>query len=86
VFVGSNRAGNNAFFVRSDVLGQIEPVDVARGWVDARFRESRDVEGNLTFVGSRQERLSLIGHLPVVDVRKGETRTIHEAVNESLGA
>ena len=85
VFVGSNRAGNNAFFVRSDVVGDIEPVDVAAGWVDARFRESRDDDGNLTFIGSRQERLALISEMPVVDVRTGETRTIHEAVSEPPG-
>jgi hypothetical protein len=85
VFVGSNRAGNNAFFVRSDVLGDVAPIDVARGWVDARFRESRDVDGNLTFVGSQKERLALIAQMPVIDVGTGETRTVQEAVSDSLG-
>jgi hypothetical protein len=84
-FVGSNSAGNNAFFVRSDVLGDLRPVDVPEGWVDARFRESRDADGNLTYVESRQGRLALIGHLPVVDVRTGATTTIQEAVIDSPG-
>lgn len=67
-FVGSNSAGNNAYFVRRDVL----PVDVpericSEGYVESRFRESRDSAGNLTWLRGA-DRLKAIRGLPVVNV------------------
>ena len=41
-FVGSNSAGNNAFFVREDILGDVPALTSNEGWVDARFRDSRE--------------------------------------------
>jgi hypothetical protein len=67
-FVGSNRAGNNAFFVRRSLLNDLREISSEQGWVDARFRESRDEHGELTFVQDRRDKLRLIGHLPLVDV------------------
>lgn len=51
-FVGSNSAGNNAYFVRFDKLTNIRPLDAEQGYVAARFRESRNVGGSLTYLGS----------------------------------
>ena len=69
--VCGNAAGNNAFFVRADLAPSFpvaKPEDVYR---PARFRESRDAQGRLTYVGAMRERLALIGSLPVVDVETG---------------
>lgn len=53
-FVGSNTAGNNAFFVRKDVIEQLLPVSCKQGYVISKFRESRDENGNLTFLSGNQ--------------------------------
>lgn len=70
--VGSNSAGNNAYFVRSDRLGSLTPLSPERAYVESRFRDSRDEHGNLSFVRSDNRRL-LIEHLPLVDVEDGST-------------
>jgi hypothetical protein len=75
-FVGSNSAGNNAFFVRHDLLGGLKALTPQDGWVDARFRESRDAEGNLTYIGPRAERIAVIADLPLVDVATGALTTV----------
>jgi hypothetical protein len=71
--VGSNRAGNNAFFVRTDVLGSLQALSPREGFVVSRFRESRDREGHLSYVTSHSDRLRLIAELPVVRVPQAET-------------
>ncbi len=75
-FVGSNGAGNNAFFVRRDVLGPLLALDAKEGWVPSRFRESRDRNGKLSFVSDHKSRLRLIMDLDVIEVPSGHTRKI----------
>ena len=75
-FVGSNSAGNNAFFVRRDVLGAMTAITPGEGWVDARFRESRDRQGNLTYIGPREDRIAVIADQPLVDVASGAMTTV----------
>jgi hypothetical protein len=79
-FVGSNSAGNNAFFVRNDVRGDLMPVDPAEGWVEARYRESRNADGVLTYITARADRIAAIADLPLIDVRTGEPTTVRESV------
>ena len=50
----------------------MQPLTCEEGFVDSRFRESRDQAGRLTFL-SRAERLRAIAALPVLDVEKNET-------------
>ncbi|MEA2450940.1 MAG: hypothetical protein QOG63_2872 [Thermoleophilaceae bacterium] len=69
--VGGNRAGNNAFFVRRDVLGGIPERAVADAWAPAQFRESRGRGGELTYIGDDREKLRLIRDLPLVDLAAG---------------
>jgi len=68
--VGSNNAGNNAFFVRRDHLYDLKEVSVASAYVESRFRESRNAIGALTFLSGRS-RLDAISMLPVHDVARG---------------
>lgn len=75
-FVGSNSAGNNAFFVREDVAGSLLPRSPEEEWVASRFRESRDERGNLSYVSDHSERRSLVRTLPLVDVVSGECLTV----------
>lgn len=69
--VGCNSAGNNAFFVRHDLLNErVAPTTVEQCFVDSLFRESRGEDGRLSLLrgGARAEGLK---GLPVVDVRSG---------------
>jgi hypothetical protein len=74
--VGGNRAGNNAFFVRRDVLGEIPEVDVSTAYAPSRFRESRDRSGELSYVSGHERQLRLIADMSVVDVESGHDVTI----------
>jgi hypothetical protein len=48
-FVGSNSAGNNAYFIRRDKLNAtVKESTLEKGYVRSRFRQSRDKFGNLT--------------------------------------
>lgn len=75
-FVGSNSAGNNAFFVRADLVGGLPLVTAQDGWVDARFREARDAHGRLTYLDGRAARMEPIADLALVDVRSGARTTV----------
>ena len=67
-FVGCNSAGNNAFFVRSQVKPDFLPeISPANGFVGGRFRESRDSMGNLAFLTEAQE-AAILATLPLVEI------------------
>lgn len=76
-FVGSNSAGNNAFFVRHDVLGSLRELSAAQGYVESTFRESRDPQGKPTWL-SGPARLQALGPMPLVDVVTGQTVAAHD--------
>ena len=67
-FVGSNRAANNAFFVRRDLLPASLPErTAAEGWRPCQFRESRDRAGALTFLDPQAE-AALLSTTKLVEV------------------
>lgn len=84
-FVGSNSAGNNAFFVRRDRLGGLRALSAAEGYVESKYRESRDASGRLSYLRGR-ERLRAIRELPLVDLETGNTRSIRELYADELSA
>ena len=66
--VGTNTAGNNAFFVRNDLLNdRVSVLDFEDAFTPSKFRESRSQEGNLTLI-SGDDRLGVIRGLPVLNV------------------
>ena len=72
VLVGANSAGNNAFFVRRDLLSpRLREQSVAEAFRPACFRESRDEQGRLTHLDA-EAGLALIRGLPVLNVDRGE--------------
>jgi hypothetical protein len=79
-FVGSNRAGNNAFFVRRDVLGDLVTLTPQEGWVDSRFRDSRDPGGNLTYIVGRAARIAAIADQPLIEVATGAITTVGQCL------
>lgn len=75
-FIGSNSHGNNAYFVRKDKMKNLRPVDPKTGYVLSKFRESRDVEGNLTYISSG-DRLKAIAGMEVYNTRTDQLEKIN---------
>ena len=66
--IGSNSAGNNAYFIRNDLLdNSIRATTPALAYVQPRFRDSRGANHHLDFVDFAARQARLAG-LPVVDV------------------
>ena len=82
VLVGSNSAGNNAFFVRKDLAGGLNELPTKQAWVESQFRESRSVDGKLTYLDAAQG-LALIGKCPVYDIQQEKIVSLEEALTEA---
>ena len=75
IFVGSNSNGNNAYFVKKDRLNNsLLSVSAEGGYVESKFRESRDKNGNLNFDRDKK-RKEIINDLPVYNI---ETKKIEK--------
>ncbi len=74
--VGTNSAGNNAFFVRRDLLWS-ETADRAAEDVfrQNQFRESRDINGALSYLEPDEAR-QMLASMPLVDVVTGRSLTV----------
>lgn len=73
--VGSNKVGNNIFFVRKDRLGRLKCTQTQEAYVESRFRDSRDRSGRLNFL-SGTARYDEIKNLTVIDVANGCETTL----------
>lgn len=69
--IGSNSHGNNAYFVRQDRLGPLRPLAAEEAYVESQFRESRDDQGQLTFLSGANRR-AVMAEMEVVDVETGQ--------------
>ena len=67
-FVGCNSAGNNAYFVRKDKIGNIAVKTTADGYVESKFRESRNPDGTLSYLRA-SDRLNSLRGQKVYDTR-----------------
>jgi len=68
-FLGANSAGNNAFFVRRELLpAGLPEITAAQGYVPCRFREARNARGKLAFL-SPEEEAAILELLPLVEVK-----------------
>jgi hypothetical protein len=77
VFVGTNLAGCNAFFVREDYAPRVcGLVDTFAGH-PLRAREARDEHGDLSLI-SGLDRFRLISSMPVIDVVTGEQKPLRD--------
>jgi hypothetical protein len=64
-FIGCNSAGNNAYFVRNDKLNdKVKTITLADGFVQSKYRESRDRNGQLTYL-SKQDAKKLLSGIKV---------------------
>jgi hypothetical protein len=68
--VGTNSAGNNAFYVRNDLLNEkLKVLTVESAYLPSNYREARDQNGSLTLI-TAEERLEVIKGMPVYEVEK----------------
>lgn len=74
--VGSNTAGNNAFFVREDVAGTLPARGPEEAWRKSRFREARGPGGALLHASHDSAR-EIIREGIVFDLRTGATGPLH---------
>jgi len=65
--IGTNLAGNNAFFVRDDFSSIFNVLSVTEAFKLAQFREAKNIHGSLTYYNIAQQR-SIIADLDVIDV------------------
>ena len=68
-FIGCNSAGNNAYFLANEHKDKVKPMEIRDGFINAKFRDSRNENGDLTYL-SRNEAFKLIKGLPVYDFQK----------------
>ncbi len=61
-FIGCNSAGNNAYFVRNDKIGNLKPKTIEEGFVDSKFAESRNRDGSLSYLRGSKRLQSLKGN------------------------
>jgi hypothetical protein len=77
--VYGNRAGNNLFFVRKDLIGNLRALTPEEAYAVAPFRESRDANGNLTFPDFQTAQQELYAHT-VIDVRSNKEILVKDAL------
>jgi hypothetical protein len=78
-FVGSNSSGCNAYFVRKENIGLLNPLQPEAGYVESKFRQARDNQGNLNFI-SKVERLNLLRDLEVINLEKDMKVLLREII------
>ncbi|WP_049734546.1 hypothetical protein [Rhizobium ecuadorense] len=74
-FIGTNRAGTNAFFIDNIYSGKLHNKLTRRHEWPCRMREVRNRDGSLAFK-TYSEAKNLLNGLPVVNVTTGETITL----------
>jgi hypothetical protein len=77
--VASNSEGSNIFFVRNDLMKNLKELSPKEAYVRSKFRESRDPDGQMTFL-SFKDRLELIKEKKVVNIVDSKVYTISEII------
>jgi len=73
--VGCNQAGNNAYFVRTDLLNErIARAETEAAFRSGKFRQGRNRKNELSILTTEQE-IALIGGMPVYNVVSGTMET-----------
>ena len=66
--VGCNLAGNNAYFVRKDLLNErIQELSIDKAYKVSKYRESRNKDNSLSYI-TGNERLEMIKGLDVLNI------------------
>ncbi len=79
-YMGSNSAGNNAFFVRKDCIDEKKVPAENSIFTTSKYRESRDERGRLTYLRGI-DRLKAIREMELVNLESNRIETIAEIYN-----
>lgn len=77
IYIGCNSNGNNAYFIRKDKIKDLISLKPEAGFVSSQFRESRDVNGKLTYI-SGIKRIKTIEGMPIFNTRSLKLEKINE--------
>lgn len=75
--VASNKSGNNVFYVREDLMGDLKEISCIEAYKPISFREAHDENGQLLYT-SFEEAKKLILDLKVYDLDKQEEVIIRD--------
>jgi hypothetical protein len=75
--IGTNSAGNNAFFLKKNHWNKANNLIIEKTVFNSKFRESRDVKGNLSFL-DKKESLELIKNKFMIDLKDNKKKRIFE--------
>lgn len=74
-FIGCNSAGNNAYFVKKGYGKDLKVLDSVSGYIESRFRESRDKTGILDYKRG-EDRMEIIKDMPIFNVETNRIEKI----------
>jgi hypothetical protein len=74
-YIGSNSTGNNAFFVREDLMNQTLIRVSSDKFLQSNVRESRGKNGKLNYL-KRSDQLRCIKDMTLVDIKHNKTDSI----------
>jgi len=80
-FFSTNSAGNNAYFIKQELFKKIN-IKLKKNFYQSKFRESRDRQGNKTYVHYR-DRFNIIKDLNVQNVETGEVFKLADLKEEN---
>ena len=75
--IGTNSAGNNAFFVRKNIWNKVKKIIIKKKVFVSKFRESRNIKGALTFLDKKKS-LELIKNKFMIDLKDNKKKKIFE--------
>jgi hypothetical protein len=75
--IGTNSAGNNAFFVRKNIWNKVKKLIIKKKVFVSKFRESRNIKGVLTFL-EKKKSLELIKNKFMIDLKDNSKKKIFE--------
>ena len=76
-FIGTNSAGNNAFFIEKKLWNKARKLIIEKKVFVSKFRESRNAKGKLNFL-DKKKCLEVIKNKHMIDLRDNRKKRIHE--------
>ena len=74
--IGCNLAGNNAYFLRKDLLNEkVKELSIEKAFKESKFRESRNIDFSFSYL-TGNERLEVIKGLEVLNVKTNQPETL----------
>ena len=75
--LGTNSAGNNAFFIKNEFLKKTKNIILKRKIFESKFRESRNKKNKLNYL-EKKNSLKLIANKMVIDLNNNKTKKLSD--------